>query len=692
MSDMMTASSEVNPAIAAWTGPLGLPEFGRIGVADLEAAFGAALPAHLAEIEAIAEARVAPSFENTIVALERAGDLLSKTADIFWNLASAHADDALQALERDLAPRMSRHRSAITMNGALFARIDALYRKTARLGLDAEAARVLELTWKSFVRAGAQLDAGGQTRLAAINERLAALGTAFSQNVLADEAEYALFLERDEDLAGLPETLVASMAAAAEARGRPGAYAVTLSRSIIEPFLTFSERRDLRRTAFEAWAARGETASERDNRPLVAEMVRLRAEKARLLGYPSFAHFKLDDTMAKTPENVRTLLETMWEKARGRAAEEAAELAELVAAAGHNHEVAPWDWRHYAEKARAAKYAFDEAALRPYLQLDKMIAAAFHVAESLFGVTFEEHAGVPTYHPDVRVFEARDAAGARLAIFLGDYFARPSKRSGAWMSAFRSQHRLTDDGARQVPVILNVMNFAKPAPGAPTLITMNDAKTLFHEFGHALHGMLSDVTYPSIAGTSVSRDFVELPSQLYEHWLTAPEVLQRFAIHHETGEAMPKALLDKMRTAETFNKGFANVEFTASALVDMAFHALEPEEAADVDPMAFQADVLARLNMPAAIAMRHATPHFAHVFAGDGYSAGYYSYMWSGVLDADAFRAFEEAGDRFDAATAEKLRRFIYASGGSMDPEAAYIAFRGRLPTMEALFRKEGLV
>ncbi|MEQ9124986.1 MAG: M3 family metallopeptidase, partial [Alphaproteobacteria bacterium] len=471
MSGVTAASTEFNPAIEFWGGPLGLPEFGRIGVADLEAAFDVALPAHLAEIEAIAADPAAPNFENTIVALERAGDLLSKTSDIFWNLASAHSDDALQALERALSPRMSRHRSAITMNGALFARIDALYRQIDGLGLDAEAARVLELTWKSFVRAGAQLDAGGQTRLAAINERLAALGTAFSQNVLADEAEYALFLERDEDLAGLPETLVASMAAAAEARGRPGAYAVTLSRSIIEPFLTFSERRDLRRTAFEAWAARGETAPERDNRPLVAEMVRLRAEKADLLGYRSFAHFKLDDTMAKTPEAVRTLLETMWEKALGRAAEEAAELAELVAAAGHNHEVAPWDWRHYAEKARSARYDFDEAALRPYLQLDKMIAAAFHVAETLFGVTFEEHADVPTYHPDVRVFEARDAAGARLAVFLGDYFARPSKRSGAWMSAFRSQHRLAGDGARQVPVILNVMNFAKPAPGAPTLIT-----------------------------------------------------------------------------------------------------------------------------------------------------------------------------------------------------------------------------
>lgn len=692
MVSKTVSESDFNPAIAAWSGPLGLPDFASIEDRDFEAAFAAALPAHLAEIEAIANNPEEPTFENTIVAMETAGELLTRASSIFWNLSGANTNDTLQALERKLSPELSRHRSAIMMNRALFGRIDTFYQKRESLGLDAEADRVLELTWKSFVRSGAKLDETDQTRLAAINERLATLGTAFSQNVLADERDYALVLETNEDLAGLPDFVVSSMNAAAEERGHTGKYAVTLSRSIIEPFLTFSERRDLRETAFNAWVARGEGPGERDNRPLVAEMVKLRAEKAALLGYDSFAHFKLDDTMAKTPENVRSLLETVWEKARDRAGGEADELSKLIAAEGKNHEVAPWDWRHYAEKARAARYEFNEAEVKPYLQLEKMIEAAFHTAGKLFGLSFREHENLRSYHADVRVFEVLDASGKRIAIFLGDYFARPSKRSGAWMSDFQEQHKLAGDrnDESQIPIILNVMNFAKAPPGKPVLITMDDARTLFHEFGHALHGILSDVTYPSISGTSVARDFVELPSQLYEHWLTVPEVLQRFAVHHKTGEAIPQSLLDKMRAAEKFNKGFANVEFTSSALVDMAFHALNPEQAANIDPMVFQADVLAAIDMPETIVMRHATPHFGHVFSGDGYSAGYYSYMWSGVLDADAFQAFKEAGDSFDPALAEKLRHYIYSSGGSMDPEDAYVGFRGELPSPDALLEKEG--
>jgi len=690
--------SEFNPAIVSWAGPLGLPEFASIDDRDFEAAFAVALPAHLAEIDAIANNPEEETFENTIVALELAGDLRSRASGIFWNLAGANTNDTLQALERKLSPEFSRHRSAIAMNGALFARIDALYGKRESLGLDSEASRVLELTWKSFVRSGAQLNQLDQKRLAAINERLATLGTAFAQNVLADERDYALVLETMEDLAGLPESLASSMGAAAEERGHTGKHAVTLSRSIIEPFLTFSARRDLRETAFKAWVARGDGPGERDNRPLVAEMVKLRAAKAALLGYESYAHFKLDNTMAKTPENVRSLLETVWGKACGRAAEETAELVGLIAAEGLNHNVAPWDWRHYSEKARAARFDLNEAEIKPYLQLEKMIEAAFDTAEKLFCITIREHDGVTAYHPDVRVFEVLDAANRRIAIFLGDYFARPSKRSGAWMSGFQEQHKLAtyskdsvpgDEG--QTPIVLNVMNFAKAPPGEPVLITMSDARTLFHEFGHALHGMLSDVTYPSISGTSVSRDFVELPSQLFEHWLTVPDVLQRFAVHHRTGDAIPDALLDKMRAAEKFNKGFANVEFTSSALVDMAFHTLDPEQAANIDPISFQAEILAGINMPEEIVMRHATLHFSHVFAGDSYSAGYYSYMWSGVLDSDAFNAFEEAGDSFDSATASKLHRYIYSSGGSMDPEAAYVAFRGKLPSPDALLEKEGL-
>jgi peptidyl-dipeptidase Dcp len=693
MTSDTSTSSEVNPAITSWDGPLGLPDFARIEDGDFDAAFAVALPAHLAEIEAIADNPDAPTFKNTIVAMELAGELLDRASGIFWNLSGANTNDTLQALERKLSPEFSRHHSTITMNGALFARIDALYQTRDGLGLDAEARRVLELTWKSFVRSGARLNDADQTRLAAINERLATLGTAFSQNVLADESEYALVLEAPEDLQGLPDFLISSMAAAADERGHKGKHAVTLSRSIIEPFLTFSERRDLRETAFRAWIARGEGPGERDNRPIVAEMVKLRAEKAALLGYASFAHFKLDNTMAKTPDNVRSLLETMWEKARTRAGEEAGDLAELIASEGHNHDVAPWDWRHYSEKVRAARYDFNEAEIKPYLQLEKMIEAAFHTAEKLFAITFRQHEGVRAYHPDVRVFEVLNGDGERVAIFLADYFARTSKRSGAWMSEFQEQHKLAGENhdEAQTAIVVNVMNFAKAPPGAPVLITMDDARTLFHEFGHALHGMLSNVTYPSISGTSVYRDFVELPSQLYEHWLTVPEVLQRFAVHHDTGEAIPQALLDKMRAAEKFNKGFANVEFTSSALVDMAFHALDPEAAANIDPLAFQAEILAELDMPEEIVMRHATLHFSHVFSGDGYSAGYYSYMWSGVLDADAFQAFKDAGDSFDDETAAKLRRFIYSSGGSLDPEEAYIAFRGKLPTPDALLEKEGL-
>ncbi len=680
-----TADQPINPAIGKWAGPLGLPEFGKISEADLEAAIDVALPAHLAEIDAIASASAAPTFENTVIALELAGPLLSRASAIFWNIAGANTNDALQALERKLAPEMARHHSAVTMNAALFKRIDALYQDRANLGLDDEALRVLEKKWKGFVRSGANLNDKDQTRLAAINERLATLGTTFSQNILADESTYLLLLEDETDLAGLPASLKASMRAAAEERGHPGKHAVTLGRSIIEPFLTFSSKRALREQAFKAWAARGETDGARDNRPIVAEIVKLR--------YETFAHFKLDDTMAKTPENARNLLETMWEKASARAAEEASDLADLIQAEGQNHSVAPWDWRYYSEKVRAARFNLDDAELKPYLQLDQLILAAFDTANRLFGVSFVERKEAKAYHPDARVFEVLDAEGARKAAFIADYFARPSKRSGAWMSGFQEQHRLANDqgGEGQTPIILNVINFAKAPPGEPVLITMDDARTLFHEFGHALHGMLSDVTYPSISGTSVSRDFVELPSQLYEHWLTVPEVLQRFALHHETGEAIPEALLHKMKAARTFNKGFSNVEFTASALVDMAFHALTPEEAADVDPMAFQASVLADIGMPEEIVMRHATPHFAHVFSGDGYSAGYYSYMWSGVLDADAFQAFEEAGDAFDEATAEKLHRYVYSSGGSMDAEAAYLAFRGKLPSPDALLRKENL-
>ncbi len=674
-----------NHALTQWNGPLGLPDFRRIADKDFGPVFDAALAAHATEIEAIAGDVQAPTIDNTLAALELAGQPLDRVSSIFWCRAGAHTNKDIQALERDISPKMARHFSAISMNEKLFARIDALYQKRASLNLDAETLRVLEKTWKRFVRSGAKLDAAGKKRLAAVNEELSSLGTKFGQNVLADESDWALFLDA-ADLAGLPDFVKASMAEAAGTRGQEGRYAVTLSRSIYEPFTTFSERRDLREIAWRAFTMRGQNGGASDNTEVVRDLLELRAEKAKLLGYASYAALKLDDTMAKTPKAVHDLLDPVWQKAREKAAADQKELERLATQAGSNETFAAWDWRFYQEKLRAEKFAFDEAELKPYLQLDRVIEACFDVATRLFGISFKEKKGIAAWHPDVRAFVVRNADGTERGVFLADYFARPTKRSGAWMSSLQSGYRL---GAGSTPVIYNIMNFAKPPKGEAALLSVDEAKTLFHEFGHALHGMLTDVTWPSVSGTSVSRDFVELPSQLYEHWLTVPEVLEKHALHVATGEPMPKALLDKMLAARTFGAGFATVEFTASALVDMAYHA---RTEAPAEPLRFEAETLAALSMPDTIAMRHRTPHFGHVFAGDGYSAGYYSYMWSEVLDADAFSAFEETGDPFNPELAARLKQNIYAAGGSQDPEALYTAFRGKMPSPEAMMEKRGLV
>ncbi len=674
-------SGTTNPALVDWNGPLGLPRFEAITDSDFAPALDAALAAHRAEVEAIAAAPEPPTIENTLAALELSGEALDRVSAIFRTKAGADTNAEIQAVERDIAPKMARHFSALHMNAALFARIDTLYEARERLDLDAETTRVLEKTWKRFVKAGAKLDDTAKARLGTINEELASLGAQFGQNVLADEAEWALVLD-ESDLDGLPDFLRDAMAEAAASRGHDGRYAVTLSRSIYEPFTTYSTRRDLREQAWRGFTARGEAK----NADLIAKTLQRRAEKARLLGYETYAALKLDDTMAKTPEAVLGLLEPVWAKARQRVAEDQAEMERIARDAGANGPFAAWDWRHYAEKLRTERFAFDEAAVKPYLQLDRIIQAAFDVATRLFGITFEEKTGVAVWHPDVRVFEVKNPDGTHRATFLADYFNRSSKRSGAWMSGLQSGHRL-GDGA--TPIIYNVTNFAKPPRGEPALLSVDEARTLFHEFGHALHGMLSDVTWPSISGTSVSRDFVELPSQLYEHWLMTPEVLQTHAVHYRTGEPMPSDLLDRMLAARNFGQGFATVEFTASALVDMAYHA-EPD--APADPAAFEAETLQRLAMPETIAMRHRSPHFLHVFAGDGYSAGYYSYMWSEVLDADAFGAFRETGDIFDPDTAARLREHIYAAGGSKDPEDLYRAFRGRMPEPTAMMENRGLV
>ncbi len=685
---MVKSETGNSAAIFNWNTPLGLPDFRAFTDEELAAALEASLPAHLAEIEEVASNPAPATFENTIIALELSGKMLNHAGSIFWNLTGSHTNEFLQSVERKMAPEMARHQSTISSNHKLFDRIDGLYSKRGELALDAESDRVLENTWKNFVRDGARLSAPDKEKLAQLNQRLAELGTRFGQSVLGDEQEFHLILNETDDLAGLPDFLIDAMAAAAEERGHKGKHALTLSRSIIEPFLTFSARRELREQGFRAWTSRGAHEGERDNRPIISEIVKLRASKAKILGFDTFADFKLENTMAKTPAAVLDLLESVWHKALRKAESESAELADLVANTGNNHEIAPWDWRYYAEKLRSEKFDFDQSQLKSYLQLDNIIEAAFDTATRLFGVQFRQHHGVETFHPDVRVFEVLDQNGKRVAIFLGDYFARTSKRSGAWMSGLESQHKLAGGAT---PIVMNTMNFAKAPAGRPNLLSMDDARTLFHEFGHALHGMLSNVTYPSISGTSVSRDFVELPSQLFEHWLTVPETLAKYAVHYQTGEAMPQKLIDRVLAAQTFNSCFATVEFTASALIDMAYHTLDENEASTIDPIAFQKTRLDKLKLPKAIVMRHASPHFAHVFSGDGYSAGYYSYMWSEVLDADAFRAFEENSDPFDPQTAEKLKKHIYSSGDSRDPEAAYTAFRGQMPTPDAMLQKKGL-
>ena len=674
-----------NPLLADWTTPFELPPFENIEPSHFEEAFEEAMKEARLESDAIADQEAAPTFDNTIAALEKSGKKLTKVARTFFNLTGADTNEALQKIERDIAPKLAKHSSDLLLNAKLYNRVAALWENRDTLGLDGEEARVLERYQKMFQRAGAGLDDAEKARMAEISQRLATLGTSFSQNVLKDESDFQLVLESDEDRAGLPDFLLEAAAEAAKERGLENMHVITLSRSSIEPFLQFSTNRALREEAYKGWTARGEGGGETDNGDIITETLALRAEKAGLLGFESFAAFKLDDTMAKTPENVRDLLTKVWQPAVSQARDEEAKLAQMAQSSGENHTIEAWDWHFYSEKVRKAEHDLNEAELKPYLQLDKMIEAAFDTASRLFGLSFKELTDVPVYHPDVRVFEVLDRSGQHVGLFLGDYFARPSKRSGAWMSAFRSQHKLDGD---VTPIIVNVMNFSKGAPGEAALLTFDDARTLFHEFGHGLHGLLSDVTFPMISGTGVARDFVELPSQLYEHWLSEPEVLSRFAVHYQTGEAMPKDLLDKLLAAANFNQGFATVEYTASALVDLELHLLDDPK--EIDLLEFEDRELGKIGMPEAIKMRHRIPHFQHIFSGDSYSAGYYSYMWSEVMDADAFGAFKEAGDVFHAETAEKLHTHIYSAGGRPDPAETYIAFRGRAPEIDALLKKRG--
>jgi peptidyl-dipeptidase Dcp len=672
----------INPLLQRFKTPFEAPDFAAISIDHYGPAFTTAMQRHLVEIKKIAENNRKPTIRNTIDALELAGADLDRVSSVFWNIAGTDSDDAIRAVERGISPKLAAHTSKIATNAKLFKRIDALFLAKETLTLTPEQRQVLVKLHTQFIKGGAKLKGADRKRAGAIKQRLAALGTQFSQNVLKDETDWTMELVKD-DLAGLPTFLVSAAKAEAEGRKSKG-YVITLSRSSVEPFLVFSTRRDLRERAFKAWTARGDHGAT-DNKPLVKEMLALRAEYAALLGYADYATMKLSDSMAKTAGNAMVLLEQVWAAGKVRAAAERDELLILAKADGLKA-IAPWDWRHYSEKLRQQKHALDEAVIKPYFQLERMIEAAFACAGKLFGLSFTPAPQAPVYHPDVRPYEVKDANGKHIALFYGDYFARPGKHSGAWMSEFRNQQKL---GGDKHPIITNVMNFVKPAGGQPALLSFDDARTLFHEFGHALHGMLSDVTYPSLAGTSVPRDFVELPSQLYEHWLEQPEVLGKYAVHAKTGKAIPQALLKKLIETRTFNQGFMTVEYCASALVDLAFHTAK--DIAGLEIADFEARTLKRLGMPAEITMRHRTPHFSHVFSGDGYSAGYYSYLWSEVLDADAFQAFKDAGDIFDRQTADKLARFIYSAGHSRDPDDAYRLFRGRLPDIAPLLAKRGL-
>jgi peptidyl-dipeptidase Dcp len=669
-----------NPLLTDWDTPFGLPPFPQISDSDFAPAVDAALVTARENITKIADAAEPATFDNTIVALELADAQLGRVLDAFYALAGADSNADREELQRGFAPKLSAYGSWITANAALFARIEGLWATRDTLDLTPEQSRVLMLSHRGFVRGGAQLTGAQADRLRDVKSRLAVLGTQFVQNLLADEREWYMALDQD-GLVGLPDFVVATANSAGAEKALDGPI-VTLSRSLIVPFLQFSDRRDLRQTAYEAWVARGANGGETDNREIAAETLALRYERAQLLGYANFADYKLETEMAGDPESVRKLLMDVWAPAKAAAEADAKHLARMLHADGWDGPLEPWDWRYYSAKRRRELHDLDEAELKPYLQLDRMIEASFTCATRLFGLEFTP-LDAPAYHPDVRQWEVT-RKGQHVAVFIGDYFARGSKRSGAWCSAMQSQSRAAGEVR---PHVVNVCNFAKPTEGSPALLSYDDARTLFHEFGHALHQMLSDVTYESISGTSVARDFVELPSQLYEHWLEVPEVLAEFATHAQTGQSMPADLLDRMLGAATYDMGFSTVEYVASALVDLGFHDGQPP----ADPMQKQAEILEDIGMPHAIRMRHATPHFAHVFAGDGYSCGYYSYMWSEVMDADAFAAFEEVGDPFDPELAKRLEDTVLSSGGSIDAAELYMQFRGRLPGVDALLKGRGL-
>ncbi len=674
-----------NPLVKPWTGPFGgVPPFDQVKVEYFKPALEIGMAEQLAAIARIVANPEPPTFQNTIREMERSGRTLDRVMRVYGVWSSAMSTEDFQKVEQEMAPRLAAFADQIVQNPKLFERIEAVYEKRASSGLTPEEQRLTWLIRTNFVRAGAKLDAAAKKRVAEINQRLATLTTQFSQNVLGDENERFTVLEKEEDLAGLSEALKSAFAAAAAEKKMAGKWVVPNTRSAVEPFLTFSARRDLRQKVWQEFVSRGDHGDARDNKAAIAEILALRAERAKLLGYPSHAHWRVEDSMAKTPEAAMDLMLKVWPAAVARVREEVADMQKVATREGQKDPIEPWDYRYYQEKVRKEKYDLDENELKPYLQLEKLREAMFFTAGKLFDLHFSPVSGVPVYHPDVAVYEVKDGAGQHVGLWYFDPYARPAKQSGAWMNAYRDQERF--DG--EIPTIVsNNANFVKAAPGQPVLIGWDDAETMFHEFGHALHGLCSNVTYPSLSGTSVVRDFVELPSQVLEHWLSVPEVLRTFALHYQSGAPMPEALQKKIERASRFNQGFATVEYLASGLMDMKAHLVtdRPVEAA-----AFEKETLGALGMPREMVMRHRFPHFLHIFGGDGYSAGYYSYLWADTLSADAFEAFLEAKNPFDPEVAARLKKYVFSVGNTLDPAEAYRAFRGRDAGIGALMRERG--
>jgi peptidyl-dipeptidase Dcp len=683
---MANTQTNQNPLLAEWAGPYGgVPPFDRVRVEHFKPALEAAMAENLAEVERIASNTAPPTFENTVAAMERAGRTLNRVGAVYNVWASTMNGPEFQAVEREMSPRLAAFADKITQNEALFRRLEAVYKASDKSRLTPEQKRLAWFYHNNFGRAGARLNAADKARLSEINQQLAGLYTRFSQNVLADETDQFLVLKSEADLAGLPPSVRDAAAAAAAAKKMPGAWVITNTRSSVDPFLTYSDRRDLREKVWRMFVNRGDNGGEHDNNAIITDILRLRAERAKLLGYQTHAHWRLENAMAKTPERALELMEAVWKPAVARVRQEVADMQALAKKEGADITIEPWDYRYYAEKVRKARYDLDQNEVKQYLQLEKLREGMFWVAGELFGFSFTPASDVPVYHPDVRVWAVTDkASGRQVGLWYFDPYAREGKRSGAWMNAYRRQQRLDGDIKT---IVSNNSNFVKGKPGEPVLISWDDAETLFHEFGHALHGLSSNVTYPSLAGTAVARDYVEFPSQLLEHWLSTPEVLNRFAVHYQTGKPIPQALVKRIERAATFNEGFATTEYLASALVDMKLHLAGDRR---IDPDAFEREALAELGMPREIVMRHRTPQFGHVFAGDGYSAGYYSYLWSDVLTADAFGAFTEGGGPYDKKVAERLRRHIFSVGNTVDPAEAYRAFRGREAKVDALMRKRG--